>query len=179
MLEIRKINLPDIQDYYYISNYGEVYTSSSGKLKPMTTIRRRYEEVGLSLKGGGRGNRKKFFVHRLVLITFCPIEGKVSYDEYSDFEVNHKKLGNNFDNRLENLEWVSRKENMKHAYDNKAIRKGSDVNFAILTEKQVIEIKHLLSSKTMTQKQIANIYGVSRVCISNINTGKNWSHVKI
>ena len=52
------------------------------------------------------GKHKK--IHRLVCESFLgPQEGK---------EVNHIN-GVKTDNRLENLEWVTRSENLKHAYD--------------------------------------------------------------
>lgn len=46
-------------------------------------------------------------VHREELKAFCPIEN------YEEMEVNHKNY-NRADNRLENLEWTTRKENSFH-----------------------------------------------------------------
>lgn len=47
-----------------------------------------------------------------------------------------------------------------------------------LTYEQVIEIKKLLREKKMNQKEIANIYGVAKRTISDINTGRNWKYVE-
>ena len=44
---------------------------------------------------------------------------------------------------------------------------------------QVIEIKKLLLENKLTQQQIADIYGVDRRTITNINTGRSWAHLKI
>ena len=52
--------------------------------------------------------------HRLVAEAFC--EGRSDVRN----EVNHKNL-NKLDNRAENLEWVNRKENVRHAFDNGAV----------------------------------------------------------
>jgi hypothetical protein len=177
-MEIKQIILPELNNYYYVSDTGLIFTKSSGKLVPMNTKHRKYEEITLSLAGGGRGNQQSFLLHRLIMITFKPIEGKVHYTDYSDMEVNHIDL-NKLNNSLENLEWTTRAFNMEHAYQTGQIRKGSDVNFAVLDEQKVREIKQLLAEGKMTQKEIGEKYGVSRVCISNIKTGKNWKHVEI
>jgi len=52
--------------------------------------------------------RKNWNLHRLILSTF---------KGYSKLDVNHIN-GIKTDNRLENLEYCTRKENMKHAWDN-------------------------------------------------------------
>lgn len=56
-------------------------------------------------------------------------------------------------------------------------RKGSKHHKAKLTEWQVKEIKSLLKKK-VSQRQISEAYKVSQTIISNIKTGKRWSHVK-
>jgi hypothetical protein len=67
---------------------------------------------------------KDYFVHKLICMAFNPIEGKESYDDYKDLQVNHKD-GNTLNNNADNLEWVTRSENIKHAYEqglNKKVR---------------------------------------------------------
>lgn len=59
---------------------------------------------------------KHYFVHRLVCMAFHPIEGKEMYDDYKDLQVNHID-GNTLNNNADNLEWVTKSENMKHAYE--------------------------------------------------------------
>jgi hypothetical protein len=57
-----------------------------------------------------KGNAKKHFkVHRLVLSTFERIPSPLE-------EANHIN-GIKTDNRIDNLEWITGKENMQHAHD--------------------------------------------------------------
>ena len=62
-------------------------------------------------------NNKTYKIHRLVCMAFHPIEGKEYYDDYKDLQANHKD-GNTLNNHADNLEWVTKAENMKHAYAN-------------------------------------------------------------
>ena len=87
---------------YKISNLGRVeslarYGTKGGIIKKIIH-KLGYEYVYLNNNG-----KKKCYVHRLVLETFLPTDGK---------EVNHKNHIKN-DNRLENLEWCSRSENVR------------------------------------------------------------------
>lgn len=59
--------------------------------------------------------------------------------------------------------------------NNKHSNKGSSK----LTESEVREIKLLLKDGKMTQNEIAEIYGVKRVTITNIKTGKSWSNIEV
>lgn len=88
---------------YEISNYGEIRNKNTNKiLKP--TLLSGYLAISLII------NNKKVLpkIHRLVAENFleCPVETYI---------VNHKD-GNKTNNRLDNLEWVSRSENAKHAF---------------------------------------------------------------
>lgn len=89
---------------YYISDKGEVFNSETGlKLKNKAT-KSGYEEIMLH----NSGESKSFLVHRLVANAFLSGNGE---------EVNHKN-GIKNDNRVENLEWCTHGENLKHAFEN-------------------------------------------------------------
>lgn len=65
-----------------------------------------YPSITLSREG----RRRSIWVHRLVAEAFIPVpDGKT--------EVNHKD-GDKWNCSVGNLEWVTRSENIKHAYDN-------------------------------------------------------------
>lgn len=69
---------------------------------------------------------KHYFVHKLVCMAFHPIEGKEKYEDYKDLQVNHKD-GNTLNNHADNLEWMTKSENMKHAYENGLNKKVRNV----------------------------------------------------
>tara|TARA_R110000765_G_scaffold350658_1_gene440679 strand:+ start:44 stop:523 length:480 start_codon:yes stop_codon:yes gene_type:complete len=73
------------------------------------------------------GKQKKFVVHRLLAIAFIPNpENKPCIDHIN---------GTKDDNRLENLRWVTHKENMNGFRKNRG-------KFAIITKGSISKIKH-------------------------------------
>jgi len=112
---------------YFISANGIVYSVMQktkaflhGGMYPVLPKEhnRGYWEVGLFYKDdNGKRARKWHRVHRLVADAFIP-KPLPTYKENGEediLEVNHRN-GNKKDNRVENLEWVTRLENITHAY---------------------------------------------------------------
>jgi hypothetical protein len=112
---------------------------------------------------------KNFFVHRLVAIAFIP-------NPENKPHVNHKK-GDKLDNRACMLEWATCSENNKEAYriGLKIGQKGEIHGSSILSEPQVLEIRD--RAGTLTQKDMALQYGVSRATICHIINKKTWTHI--
>lgn len=124
-------------------------------------IRRGYPSVQL-----GKG-AKAMAVHRLVAEIYCP-------NPLNKPQVNHIN-GDKFDNRSENLEWVTPSENQIHATRVLGRRQGSRNGLSKLSEGQVEEIRCQLGSKKLTHKEIAAIYGVGRSNITAIHNKKSWA----
>jgi hypothetical protein len=149
------IGFPD----YMISNLGRVKSLKFGKdkiLKPYST-NSGYLVVGLMKDG----KRYQLYIHRLVLEAFV---GKPS----DGMECNHRN-GVKTDNRLENLEYVTHSENVKHAIKTGLIETK-------LSENQVLEILNMLDAG-MTQQKIAERFNISQPAVSQIKNGKLWSHL--
>lgn len=106
----------DYGKVYEINTFGSVRRIDTHKtIKPFykkKNKRNYYLMVSLSKE---REKRNKY-VHRLVALTFIP-------RECSSFVVNHKN-SNNTDNRVENLEWITQKENLTHQYAAGRHRRG-------------------------------------------------------
>ena len=110
------------------------------------------------------------FAHKLIAETFIPNPKNLP-------EVNHRN-GDKADNRIENLEWCTHKENMEHAWENglcKALS-GENNGMSKFTNNQVPEIRRKLNSG-QSGASIARQYGVSRATISYIKLGKTWKHI--
>ena len=89
-----------MQDHRSIEKYGPYKY-----LKPVRHKGKRTDYLDI-----GTGRRKRQLVHRLVATAFIPNPLNLP-------QVNHKN-GNGMDNRVENLEWVSNRENAVHAREN-------------------------------------------------------------
>jgi hypothetical protein len=109
-------------------------------------------------------------VHRLVLAAFegaCP----------DGHEVNHKN-GVKTDNCLGNLEYMTREQNIAHAMAYGLMRLiGEDNPMAILTTRQVEEIRATYEPGTVGYKRLGNRYGVSWETIRNIIKRRSWDAV--
>lgn len=98
-------------DGYMVSSLGRV--SHNGRILSSMQRNHKYNSVMVE-----RNPDKRVYVHRLVAKTFIP-------NPENKRDVNHKN-GNTKDNRLENLEWTTHKENSVHARDILGLFKNKD-----------------------------------------------------
>lgn len=145
---------------YEVSSLGRIRRGER-LLKP--AIRSRYLHVTLC-GGGYRLNRS---VHELVATAFCGM--------MHPGEVNHKD-GNKLNNCAENLEWVSRRDNLIHSYDIGLRNRGKDSHLCRkLSESNVREILSLKGQKP--QSEIAKLFNISQTYVGKIHRGLKWRHI--
>lgn len=92
---------------YYIYNDGRVYSEYSNRFLKLSVDSKGYQYLNLSGKRA-RINCPK--IHRLVMLAF-------SKDEVKE-QINHKD-GNKQNNHIDNLEYVTNRENRIHAIETK------------------------------------------------------------
>lgn len=97
---------------YYINEKGEVFSlfSKYGKrTRPLKLTPQARKDGYLQIRlRDEKGMSRMFLVHRIVAMTFIP-------NKFELPEVNHKD-GDKTNNSVENLEWTTRSDNLRHRY---------------------------------------------------------------
>lgn len=175
-----------IETWKTIPNFSKYEASSLGNLRS-----RNYKRTGkvknlkptISPDGyyktviqTDKGNYKSGTVHLFVCLAFLGSkpEGK---------EINHKD-GNKLNNKISNLEYVTRSENVLHSYAmglQKPLR-GSTNPSAKLTERDVLAIRAYVRNfkeRYYGRKKLAQKYGVSESHIKDIISRRRniWKHI--
>ena len=107
---------------------------------------------------------KQLPVHRLVAEAFIANPSKKR-------EVNHID-GNKMNNSADNLEWVTRAENQRHAVDTHLQPNATETYKGKFTAEQREEIKCLWDSGKYSRRQLADKFCVSHTCINDIINDK-------
>lgn len=173
----------DIQGYeqfYQVSNYGRIRSKGRSfkrekyihvyKPKILSCVKQKSHNY-LTIRLNDGIQTKGYLVHRLVAINFIE-----NHDNRP--QVNHKDA-NTLNNNLNNLEWCTPSENVKHSFKlNNIDRKGENNHRNKLKEKDVINIKKriLYGERNI---DISKIYKVTPATISDIKNKKLWKHVII
>lgn len=117
------------------------------------------------------GRRKSIFVHRLVAETFLP------YLNSDYYEVNHKDC-NKSNNSLDNLEWMTRQENLEYAREARSFRglKGENSNSSKWSFQDIKDMREL-KQLGFNLKEIMECYNISKTYLSQVLNKKRRSDV--
>jgi hypothetical protein len=174
--DIKVDDLPE-EAWYPLLDYNGYLISNKHRIKSLpksnrpcefivtpTLQKTGYYSVPLYLPSNDR-KFKRISVHRIIAKMFIPnVCNKPCVNH-----INHDRS----DNRIENLEWCTHKENLEHAKKFKRMQHGEARYNNALTEKQVLDI---FSSKE-AQRPLAKKYNVHQGTIAKIRTGQNWSYL--
>ena len=126
--------MKQIKEYpnYFVTEEGLVFSSKTNKYLKFSYDQQGYQRVGLYI---GNYKSKTIKVHRLVAETFIE-------NTENKKDVNHID-GNKSNNNVFNLEWCTRSENIKHAFNN---------GLKHITDKQINGVKNRFSKKVLDTK---------------------------
>jgi len=169
--------------YYEVSNLGRVKSLARKAGEGYVGVNHKYNvdrirKLYYSKRHGrlmvtldAKGKSINTNVHRLVMKAFNPTNNP-------NLQINHKD-GNKLNNRLDNLEWVTGKENIAHAFRTGLCdhRRGEHLWNSKLTNNQVRMIKNILSLGTFKHHEIGKMFKVTAGCIYHIAAGRNYKHI--
>jgi len=165
-------NIKDYEGLYQISSYGRVKSLRRKRSDNIWTktriLKNRTDKYGYSHVTLVKNKiYKTCLVHRLVAKAFIPNLNNKPQVNHEDGIKNH-----NYDY---NLKWCTISENNQHAYDMhlKESLKGEENGTSKLKDGDVLQIR----KSSLTQKELARIFGVTQTHISRIKRNVSWRHI--
>lgn len=163
MQEIWK-DITGYEGIYQVSNLGRVksldhlrkngkasYQKQKGRMLKQnnrpSTSHHNYKYVGL--------HRKGYYVHRLVAQAFIPNPNNLPY-------VNHKD-GNTVNNCVDNLEWVTAKQNTQHAIENGLMKCACKEQMDKIREKYIKKYSFAIVKKDLDGNVLEEFSSASEI----------------
>jgi hypothetical protein len=173
------LDVKDYEGYYKVSSLGRLKKNSYvnyNVFSGSTTIDEKIIE-GANKEGyrqallSKEGKTKFKMIHRLVADCFLKVDNKREF-------INHKDLVRN-NNRVENLEWCTTKENLIHAHKFGTFKMPSGENSVHHKVKDCDILKIKLNINNKTQKELAKEFNVTQSIISRIVNNKRAGYKKM
>lgn len=142
---------------YEVSNTGLIRLATTKKIRRTQSARgyKNFAYYSFEMK-----KHRSIGVHRAVALAFIS-------NPYGLAEVNHKN-GDKQDNRVENLEWISSKDNKLHAIKEGLHNYRLDNGRCVLSQEQVTEIRNKYQPRRYTAQTLADEYGCSKPTIDRV-----------
>lgn len=170
---------------YQASNYGRIrthnkitYVKKHGyrswkdrvlKFKPSTSSNQKSKQgMGYRVDLWKNGKPKTLLVARLVATTF--LENLID----TNMTINHKD-GNRLNNKVENLEWLSRADNIKYGFENNQYQQQSII---LYNEKENLKFRSLSQASLFLKRNagyISNCIKHERTIISKEGIKYNYT----
>lgn len=173
---------PGFEGAYEVSDWGRIKTVRRVVMRrngrrhtiPERVLRQGYTVTGYPMVGLTVAKRlRSKSVHRLVALAFLgpPTGGG---------DVNHID-GDKTNNHASNLEWVTKSENMKHAFrlglrNKNNVPRGESHPNVCMSAGDVVAIRSAYADGERVTA-IARRYGVGHNCVGKIVHRKSWRHV--
>ncbi|WP_430815185.1 NUMOD4 motif-containing HNH endonuclease [Carboxylicivirga sp. RSCT41] len=163
------------EEIYEVSNLGNI-KSLKRKVKGKVGLRviqerilkpRNSSEYMIVRLSGVNGKWKDHYIHRLVASAFVK-------NPDNKPQVNHKD-GIKSNNHVDNLEWVTRQENLRHCVE--LGLKGGKKYGKRLSKEEVIDIRLLVEANEESKTSIAQYFGITYVQLFNIINKKCWKNI--
>lgn len=170
------VDIPDYDGRYAVTKDGRVWSyprtgpgGHKGKFIKFGKHNLGYQMACLCKDG----NQKVRYVHRLVALAYIP-------NPLALPSINHID-GDKANNTVDNLEWVTPKQNTQHAIQTDlwkppAVRYGEEAHSAKLTEANVLEMRRLRKAGVKV-KELQNIFGVANTTVYSALSGITWKHL--
>lgn len=156
---------------YAIEEDGRVYSKTIKKYMKTSIDKDGYSTISLK---NDRNGYSHFGIHRLLMIAFNPIENM------ENMQVNHID-GDKTNNNLNNLEWCTTEENLKHARNNHLNevfgKKGEQHINSKITEKEAKKIIELHKKGIKPRDILKEVPNASKNIINSIIHNRTWKHL--
>ena len=170
---LKDINYSKIkQNAYAIDEFGTVYSKYCGNRAMKTSIDKD-GYLTITLKND-RNTYSHFGIHRLLLIAFRPVENM------ENLQVNHID-GNKLNNSLDNLEWCSCEENLRHARNtglNKIFGQSGAKHITHRISEEEAKLILQLHEQGKSNSEILKIVSnATKNIIAQIVNGRTWKYL--
>lgn len=150
----------DIKEWHPIPNYEGLYEiNMAGQIRSLhkrnyqNLIKQKIDRAGyITVTLCKKGKSSTYFMHRLLAITYIP-------NPTNRPQINHIN-GNKLDNSLENLEWVTPQENIKHAF-----------LLGLIPRRKIAVVDNCTGQKFESTRDAAKYYGINYHTMKNYLTG--------
>lgn len=170
---MKDINYSKIKEgLYAIEEDGRVWSKYTKKYMKTSIDKDGYLTITLK---NDRNGYSHFGIHRLLMIAFNPI------DNMEEMQINHKD-GNKRNNSLNNLEWVTCEQNLKHARDNNLNntfgQKGTKHPNNKITEQEARKIIQMNKDGYAPKEILQAIPNATKSIINSIIHNRTWKHLE-